>query len=462
MKNLLDSFFKAFLFYLFVMSPLALFPQQIAFPGAEGFGKFTTGGRGGRVIEVTNLNDKGTGSLRAAISQKGNRTIIFRVSGTIFLEKPLFLKNGDITIAGQTAPGDGITIANFPLVVNAENVIIRFIRSRLGDQKKTQDDAFSVTNSKNVIVDHCSFSWAVDEAASFYKNKNTTMQWCIISESMSKSVHKKGDHGYGGIWGGDKATFHHNLLAHHSSRNPRFNGARYFANWNEQVDFRNNVIYNWGFNSSYGGDPSELDGAKAKINMVNNYYKPGPATKNNEVRYRILEPFFMKDYGYSFWYIDGNYMEGNDDVTKDNWKLGVQSIKEEDKVKIKSPVPFEYQIDTTHTALKAYELVLLYAGCKKPNIDSVDSRLINDVKTGTAKFGGSWGKNSGIIDSQVDVGGWPILISTLPPIDSDQDGMPDDWETKNGLNPNDFNDGSLIGADGFSNLEKYLNGLVNW
>ena len=454
------SFCRTILFFIPFL-PLTSCAQQLAFPGADGFGKYATGGRGGKVFEVTSINDNGPGTLRAALLEKGKRTVIFKTSGTIFLESTLTVENGDLTIAGQTAPGDGITIANYPLVINAENVIIRFIRCRLGDLKKTQDDAFTVTNSRNVIVDHCSFSWSVDETASCYKNHDFTMQWCIIAESMDKSTHIKGDHGYGGIWGGDKATFHHNLIAHHSSRNPRFNGARYYANWNEQVDFRNNVIYNWGFNSSYGGDPSDKDGAKAKINMVNNYYKPGPATRTNEIHNRILQPFAMKDYGYSLWYIDGNFMEGNDDVTKDNWTLGVQTIEEEDKKSIKADKPFDFIIDSTNSPLQAYNLVLQNAGCLRPKVDAVDARIINEVRTGTATFGASWGKGSGIIDSQKDVGGWPELEATNPPLDSDHDGMPDDWEKKNGLNPTSPADGNGdINKDGYTNLEDYLNSIA--
>ncbi len=456
------QFLKAIIVAFVALSPWILFSQPIAFPGADGFGKFASGGRGGKVIEVTNLNDKGEGSLRAALTESGSRIVVFKLSGTIFLESELQVKNGNLTIAGQTAPGDGITIANYPLVINADNVIVRFIRCRLGDLKKTQNDAFTVTNSNNVIVDHCSFSWSVDETASCYKNHNFTMQWCIISESMYKSTHVKGEHGYGGIWGGDKASFHHNLFAHHSSRNPRFNGARYYANWNEQVDFRNNVIYNWGANSSYGGDPSDKDGAKAKINMVNNYYKPGPATKKNQIHYRILEPFSMKKYGYSTWYVDGNYMDGNVDVTNDNWKFGVQKVNDETKTNIKSSAPFEFIIDITQSAQEAYQSVLANVGCIKPKIDPIDSRIINEVKTGTATYGGSWGKKSGIIDSQNDVGGWPTLISTTPPLDTDHDGMPDEWENKNGLNANDAGDNSkyTLNQD-YTNLEIYLNSIVN-
>ena len=450
-------------FYAVVFSMFTLKAQTPAFPGAEGFGKNTTGGRGGAVIEVTNLNDNGPGSFRAAVEASGPRTVVFRVSGTIFLESGLRIKNDDITIAGQTAPGDGITLANYNFKVDANNVILRYIRSRMGDLKKQEDDAFTCINYSNIIIDHCSFSWGIDETASCYENTNFTMQWCIIGESLYHSYHSKGDHGYGGIWGGDHATFHHNLLIHNSSRNPRFNGARYRANWNEQVDFRNNAIYNWGFNSSYGGDPSEVDGAKAHINMVRNYYKAGPATRSGELQYRILEPYEQPGYGFSYWYIDSNKVANHPEVFGDNWLYGVQGISESTKAELKVDLPFGYEITTDQPAEKAFDSVLAYAGAIYPRRDTIDRRLVYEAKTGTATYGGVWGEGTGIIDSQTDVGGWPNLFTGPVPKDTDHDGMPDNWELQMGLNPNDPADrNGDLNSDGYTNLEEYLNSLTTF
>jgi hypothetical protein len=419
--------------------------RQISFPGAEGFGRFTTGGRGGAVYEVTNLNDDGPGSLREGISAKGSRTIIFRISGTIALQSNLEIKNGDITIAGQTAPGDGICLKDYPLLVAADNVIIRYIRSRLGDIHKLQEDAISVVFQKDIIVDHCSFSWGIDEVASFRDNTNSTVQWCLISESLNHSYHKKGDHGYGGIWGGKGASFYYNLIADNASRNPRFNGSRYHHEPDKEiVDFRNNVIYNWGFNSGYGGE-------KGQQNLIANYYKYGPGTKHRD---RIVEPWDAE----GKWYVSGNFVYGFPKITADNWKGGVQG-KYAGKDRVNNPFPGPPVL--TYSAEQAYKLVLADAGAVIPRRDPVDARIVREVREGTADFGGIWGDKSGIIDSQAEVGGWPVLNSLPAPEDTDHDGMPDAWESAHGLNPLDPEDrnGDLNG-DGFTNLEDYLNRLT--
>lgn len=416
--------------------------QPLAFPGAEGFGKYITGGRGGSVLVVTNLNDDGPGSLREAIRKKGPRIIVFAVSGYIDLKSPLFINNPDVTIAGQTAPGDGITLRHYPLKVSTENVIIRYLRFRLGDVSKIEEDAISGIRQKNIIIDHCSVSWATDECASFYGNENFTMQWCIISESLNSSVHSKGDHGYGGIWGGRKATFHHNLIAHHNSRLPRFSGSASVPNApDELVDFRNNVIYNWMNNNTYGGE-------KGRYNVVNNYYKPGPSTKSSR-KTRILDPSVP----YGKFFVAGNVLEGFENITRNN-KLGITNNAADSALVSKS---FEVERINEHSARQAFELVLLGAGASLVR-DAVDLRIVEEVKNGTASFG----KNKdGIIDSQNDVGGWPELKTVPAPTDSDNDGMPDDWEQKNRLNPNDASDAARYTlSKTYTNIEVYINGLV--
>ena len=246
MKALQNKF--AILLPAILFGGVAVSGHILAFPGAEGYGKYTAGGRGGKVYEVTNLNDFGKGSLRAAVEAEGSRTVVFRVSGTIDLKSNLTIRNPYITIAGQTAPGDGICIKRYPLSIGADEVIIRYIRVRLGDESGVDADAISSRYNKNLIIDHVSASWSVDETMSIYHNENVTVQWCLIAESLYQSNHIKGHHGFGGIWGSNYSTYHHNLLAHHSSRNPRF------ASGCGNTDYRNNVLYNWGYQSCYGGE----------------------------------------------------------------------------------------------------------------------------------------------------------------------------------------------------------------
>lgn len=445
------------LIYLLLFSGLC-FGQRgsdkvLAFPGAEGFGKYTSGGRGGIVTEVTNLDDNGPGSLRYAIDIDAPRTIVFKVSGIIELDSILYIRYGNLTLAGQSAPGDGICIKNYTVRIEADNVIIRHMRFRPGDIKKTEVDGLTGIGQKDIIIDHCSMSWATDENASFYDNENFTMQWCIISEALNDSYHYKGEHGYGGIWGGKGATFHHNLLAHNKSRNPRFCGSRYHdVPEDEIVDYRNNVICNWSGNSAYGGEGGNQ-------NMVANYYKPGVATKG-KLRYRIVQVSFnfynmninLDTILMGKWYIEDNFVEGYPKITQSNWDDGVQGISKEQKAEARLTRPVQYIPINEQSAVEAYNEVLLHAGASLPKRDKVDKRVIQEVKTGKPTF------DNGIIDSQTEVGGWPQYNTSPQSMDTDHDGMPDDWERSNGLNPSDPEDrNGDLDNDGYTNLEEYLN-----
>lgn len=432
-----------FLLILFLLVSSTNFAQQLAFPGAEGFGQYTTGGRGGIIYKVTNLNDDGEGSLRTGIIKREPRTIIFEVSGTIELKSKLDINKGkgNLSILGQTAHGEGITIKGYPVTIKADNVIVRYLRFRMGDVNKVEGDALGCGNTKNVIIDHCSISWGTDENASFYNNKNFTLQWCIISEALNNSVHKKGAHGYGGIWGGVNVSFHHNLIASNNSRNPRFSGSSTTENSeNEFVDFRNNVIYNWGENSIYGGE-------KGTYNIINNYFKSGPATSSSKLD-RIVSP--SEPYGK--FYVDGNFVNGYDAVTKNNWNGGVQCDNSE-ATKLNSPINISANIKTT-SAIDAYEDVLEHAGTSIFR-DAVDSRVVYNTKEGSANY------KNGIIDSQENVGGWPNLKSEIAKEDLDEDGMPDAWENENKLDSK-TNDAILNALDKiYTNIEVYSNALVN-
>jgi rhamnogalacturonyl hydrolase YesR/pectate lyase len=377
----------------------------IAFPGAEGFGRFATGGRGGRICEVTTLNDSGPGSFREALAAHGPRTVVFRVAGTIQLRSPIVITEGNLTVAGQTAPGGGICIRDYDVRVEASNVIIRYMRFRRGDASRIAEDAFSGNGRQGsipgpMIIDHCSISWGIDECSSFYDVHDFTMQWCFVTESLNHSYHKKGDHGYGGIWGGWRASFHHNLLAHHASRSPRFNGGRTSGQPDsELVDFRNNVLYNWGFNSSYGGE-------RGRQNVVANYYRPGPATRPG-VRARILDPWDSL----GRWYVAENIVDGSADVTADNWDGGVQGSFAAVQKRLRNTHPFPFAPVETQPAPAALAAVLAYGGATLPARDAVDARIVREVREGSATYGGAWGKGSGIIDSQDQTEGWPVLAA---------------------------------------------------
>ncbi len=425
-----------------------------AFPGAEGAGMWAVGGRGGKVYEVTNLDDKGPSSLRQAVEAEGARIIIFRVSGTIELKSPLVIVNPYITIAGQTAPGDGICLKNYALHVATQHVIIRYIRCRPGDDMGEAVDGLTVgEGSYNVIIDHCSVSWGVDETLSVADHGsgplgNVTIQWCMITESLNCSVHPKGCHGYGSLIDGcygNRYTFHHNLYAHHRGRSPR--PGNYLTSDIDPVglvlDFRNNVIYNWsGSYAGYNADGANGRKSLTRMNFVGNYYKQGPDSKGTFA--------FREDTASSRAYFSGNSMDGT--IPADPWSLvDFRKFSDADKQAYKQSEQIPVAPVTTDDAHTAYQRVLADVGTAAPRRDEVDIRVINGVINGTG----------GIIDDEDDVGGWPVLNSLPAPVDSDNDGMPDDWETERGLDPKDGSDGSLDSdSDGYTNLEEYLNALV--
>lgn len=489
-----------------------------AFPGAEGAGRYASGGRGGVVYHVTTLEDtEHKGSLRWAVKQQGPRTIVFDVAGTIELQKPLKINNDSITIAGQTAPGDGICLKNYGLVIQASNVIVRYLRSRLGYEKEDQeDDAISVMGKgdntlHDVIIDHCSASWSVDECFSAYGVRGLTVQWCYITESLFNSGHVKGAHGYGGLWGGAPATFHHNLVACHTSRNPRLSGSRFSGNAEvERVDIRNNVFYNWGpINGGYGGDGGQF-------NFVNNYYKPGPRTIRKaeldtktrtekpatEVICRIFQPNadpgeYVQEKGvWGRFYLAGNLFDTSVEgmtpqqqleclkVNGDNYYGLVPNEKSGalpagGKQALIMAEPCDPGKIVTQSPEVAYALVINLGGCSKSR-DTIDSRLAHDTYSGTFQHKGStlgkkYKKNSkgemvvnltsnyGIIDNPNDVGGWPELKATAEEMafvanDTNNNGIPDVWEERY------F--GQLVDGNGhdknrrYTNLELYLAWLV--
>lgn len=465
------SFFCCCCFWVFAQAQLsATFTSNkaIAFPGAEGFGKYTTGGRGGKVFIVSNLNNKGAGSFREAAEAKGKRIIVFSVSGTIHLETKLNIK-GDCTIAGQTAPGDGICLADNAVSLGGDNIIVRYLRFRLGDKYQNagmvdgsgSDDAFGGVRRKNIIIDHCSMSWSTDEVFSVYAGDSTTLQWNIISEPLNYSYHfEAGDkdyehHGFGGIWGGKHLSAHHNLFAHCSNRNPRFDGIRNTPE--ENVDYRNNVIYNWGSNNIYAGEGGNY-------NIVNNYFKYGPSTNKN-VRFRIVNPGKRETPFIPFgkYYVEGNYVDGADDVSGNNWR-GIHMGNggtEGDKKESVIDKPHTAESIVQQTANDAYKSVLEKAGCSLPARDTLDQRIVDDVKKRTGKFIDVQGGFPHGTEYELTVNAWPGLKSVPAASDTDKDGIPDEWEKKNGLNPNDPNDAPGYKLDKhYTNIEMYINSLT--
>lgn len=450
---------------------------QLAFPSAEGFGRFTQGGRGGRVYKVTNLNDAGPGSLREAIEANGPRIVVFDVDGTLRLKSALHINNDFITIAGQSAPGGGITLRDYPLQISANEVIVRYLRARLGDETKLETDAVSVGQGRNIVIDHCSVSWSNDETLSVTQRvepglkhlTDVTVQWSIIAESLNDAGHEKGQHGYGSLIQGSygaRYSFHHNLWAHHQSRMPRIGNYASIKVDPEGIvaDFRNNVFYNWGpgattdfynwqpgLERGYNMDPfygrpdnpsrfaagADLNSnAATHSNFVNNWYQPGSATGGPVALY--IRNASGKTH------FSGNYMDGK--LVKDQFSLVVTA---QNPVVFKAGQPFKFGPVKTEPAPEAYKRVLASAGASKQR-DAVDERIVESVRNRTGK----------LINSQKEVGGWPEIRSGAAAPDTDSDGMPDAWEKSHQLNPSDPSDASLVAKDGYTNIEAYLNSLT--
>lgn len=466
-----------------------------AFPGAEGGGMYATGGRGGKVYHVSNLNDSGAGSLREAVEASGKRIVVFDVAGTIVLKSELTISNNDITIAGQTAPGDGICLRDYTVRIDADNVIIRYLRFRLGNATANtadpQDNTICGSFHENIILDHCSISWAMNECALFYANRNFTMQWCLLSEGLNKWNSAPGAkaYGYGGTLGGKNASFHHNMLAHNPKRNPCFDFSAFYMKDSEDyseeyrghVDFRNNVIYNWGESNVYGG----ADGA---FNMVNNFYKPGPKSWQN-IRYFIEARWYNPDFkigeNYPQLYLTGNYFDKEEEdivknLNQDNWNGGVKFmaqngniVKPTDDVRLNAPLSIMADdakacYTTTHTSAEAFNVVLSYAGTSLKR-DAVDLRIETDVRMGIATYAnGGNGSTGGFVDYPSAVGGWPELSATdeekaRAAVDTDADGIPDYYEELFELDPKDASDAmdKTLDPQGiYPNIEVYFHYLV--
>ncbi len=473
--------YRLLLVFAFLTYSLISHSQPLkAFPTAEGFGKFASGGRGGKVIEVTNLNDNGEGSLRWALTDAGkeNATIVFRVSGIITLEKDIRAKLHNVTIAGQTAPGDGILYRGGKLNLGgSKNVIMRNLRGRIGlrgDKDFIKGGSIGIENADTIIIDHCCFGWSGEENMTIYDNHFTTVQWCIVHEGLYNAGHQKGNRSYACQWGGSPATFHHNLLAHNYNRSARLNGAtNHSQDRNVFMEYQNNVNYNWGKpNSCYGGENEAGEGSTHECNFVGNYYKPGPATPSGSFFMQLSKARKGKTLtGPSLWFFKGNKMEGNKAVTKDNWLavdnqtgFDVKEMKSEKTVYPSVFYPAQNSFDykkyktTVENADKAYKNVLEKAGTI--NRDVVEQRVVKEVREGKAAYRGTQG-SAGFIDSPADAEGWPQYGKVNAILDSDHDGMADEWEIKNGLDPNDSEDrNKVFTKEGYTALEVYLNMLM--
>ena len=481
-----------------------------AFPGAEGGGMYTFGGRGGKVLTVTNLNDDGPGSFRWACEQGGARIVVFNVSGNIVLKTPIIVRAPYITIAGQTAPGEGVQISGESFQVNTHDVIVRHMRFRRGNTHVWyREDSFGGNPVGNIMIDHCSCEWGLDENISFYrhmfdlhdgkpKRKVPTVN-VTIQNTISAKALDTWNHAFGSTIGGENSSFMRNLWADNTGRNPSIG-------WGGVFNFVNNIIYNWVHRTADGGEYSTMS------NFINNYYKPGPLTPEGPISYRIVKSesrsnklFDYPQYGRI--YAAGNIVEGNERVTKDNWDGGIQiadkdlpnGIPDDVKALMHSDEPFTMPHMTIIPSDQTFDKVLSNVGATLPCRDIVDQRIVEEVRTGQAyyvkklpkknPYGDMWGlsdksKNKegffkyrrldndsykhGIITNIEQMGGFPKYKKYTAWKDSDGDGMPDEWEIANGLNPNDPSDANLdCNGDGYTNIEKYINGIdtkkkVDW
>lgn len=452
--------------------------QALAFPGAEGYGKWATGGRGGKTYVVTSLDDcpetsLKEGTFRWAVKQPGKKIVTFAVCGTIYLTSGLNLDCGDLTILGQTAPGDGICLADYPVTISCENAILRYLRFRLGQRQVAyhEGDGFGFNGANNVIMDHCSVSWSIDECLSISAATNLTIQWCMVEQALNDAGHTKGAHGYGGNWGGTNVSFHHNLITQCTSRVPRLGGDTNPLT-QDYCDLRNNVFYNWGGNGCYGAEAID-------VNFVNNYYKPGPSTdqRSANIRKRICAigirtnsyvktyPAFAHDlHKWGHFYTDGNVNPDYEDVTRDNWTYGILNQVDASgtdgtwtaatKDTIHLTEPREFVSVTTHTARQAYEKVLALAGASLRR-DCVDELMVAQVEgrigeKNSGSNGAQWGQidkqtDNGFSASEVENGAWPKLLKrSMDYNDEDGDGIADNFEDTWGLDSTDPNDGAQL------------------
>ena len=425
---------------------------QIAFPGAEGFGRFAKGGRGGDVCHVTNLNDEGPGSLREAIrSAGGPRTIVFDVSGNIELKSPLTVERSFLTIAGQTAPGDGICLKDQTFKISkASHIIVRYLRVRLGDQNKPPDaapDGITTNDVDHIIFDHISASWGIDGNHDLRRGGHFTLQWSIYAEALNHSLHHKGEHAmlasFRDLTG--NISIHHNLFASSRDRHPTLGGSPR-TKPDAVADFRNNVVYNLSGATNLGN---------CRINVINNYYRPGPETRAGH------QPLATKTENKEALkvFLSGNLFEDNAAFTADNWlavnfdRWSTKNYQPMSLQQIRVGESFDVGADEpqTNSAAETFNRVLQSAGASHRR-DAADQRVVEGVKSRTNR----------LIDTQNEVGGWPLLNSEKATKDTDGDGMPDSWEKSHNLNAVDAGDGSLDqNADGFTNLEDYLNGILS-